>query len=87
MDYLDERDNRRSAQDHLDDGLQNVDDILDVIQYQTHDEDFISYLDWHKRLENGDALFNIVQILVKNRKDPRYIDLVQHLRDEIEGWL
>jgi hypothetical protein len=28
-----------------------------------------------------------VQILVKNRKDPKYAELVAELESEIEGWL
>jgi hypothetical protein len=37
--------------------------------------------------KQGDALYNIVQILVKNRKDPKYAELVAELESEIEGWL
>lgn len=68
-------------------GVQTADDVMDVIQHRSHDDDGLSWLEWHKRLESGDCLHNIVQILVKNRKDPRYAALVSEIEAEIEGWL
>jgi hypothetical protein len=67
--------------------VQSANDVMDVIQHQSHDDDGLTWLGWYKRIEQGDALYNIVQILVKNRKDPKYAELVAELESEIEGWL
>jgi len=66
---------------------QDANDVMNVIQHHGIDEDGIHWLDWFERIEGGDALFNIVTILVKNRKDPKYKELVEELEAEIEGWL
>ena len=66
---------------------QTADEVMDVIQHSGIDKDGIHWLDWFERIEGGDALFNIVTILVKNRKDPKYKELVEELEAEIEGWL
>jgi hypothetical protein len=67
--------------------VQSANDVMNVIQHQSHDDDGLTWLGWYKRIEQGDALYNIVQILVKNRKDPKYAELVAELESEIEGWL
>ncbi len=67
--------------------VQSANDVMDVIQHRSHDDDGLTWLGWYKRIEQGDALYNIVQILVKNRKDPKYAELVAELESEIEGWL
>jgi hypothetical protein len=67
--------------------VQSTNDILNVLEHRTLDDDGLSWFEWHKRIQNGDALYNIVQKLAKNRHDPRYADLVKEIEDEIEGWL
>lgn len=67
--------------------VQSANDVMDVIQHQSHDDDGLTWLGWYKRIAQGDALFNIVQILVKNRKDPKYAELINELESEIEAWL
>jgi hypothetical protein len=44
-------------------------------------------LDWYKRIAEGDAMYNITMILVRNRKDAKYKELIEELEAEIEGWL
>jgi len=66
---------------------QTADEVMDVIEHSGIDQDGIHWLDWFERIEGGDALYNIVMILVKNRKDPKYKELVEELEAEIEGWL
>lgn len=66
---------------------QSVKDIMDVIEHRTLDDDGLSWVEWHKRLESGDALYNIVQKLLKNRNNPHYADLIEEIEAEIEGWL
>ena len=66
---------------------QNADEVMDVIQHSGIDKDGMHWLDWFERIESGDALYNIVMIIVKNRKDPKYKELVEELEAEIEGWL
>ena len=62
-------------------------DVMDVIQFSGIDKDGLHWLDWYKRIEFGDAMYNIVMMIVRNRKDPKYAELVKELEDEIEGWL
>jgi len=66
---------------------QDANDVMDVIQFSGIDKDGLHWLDWYKRIQSGDALYNIVMILVRNRHDPKYKELVCELEDEIEGWL
>ena len=65
----------------------DANDVMDVIQFSGIDKDGLHWLDWYKRIESGDAMYNIVMIIVRNRKDPKYAELVKELEDEIEGWL
>ena len=70
--------------------IQDANDVMDVIQYSGIDKDGLHWLDWlswYKRIASGDALHNIVMILVRNRHDPKYKELVKELEDEIEGWI
>ena len=60
---------------------------MNVIQFHGIDKDGLDWLSWYKRIASGDALHNIVMILVRNRHDPKYKELVCELEDEIEGWL
>jgi hypothetical protein len=66
---------------------QSANDVMDVIQHKTHDEDGMTWLGWEKRLTQGDCFHNILQILVKNRRDPKYAELISEIEAEIEGWL
>ena len=66
---------------------QTADEVMDVIQHSGIDQDGIHWLDWFERIEGGDALYNIVMILVKNRKDAKYKELIEELEAEIGGWL
>jgi hypothetical protein len=64
-----------------------VDDVMDVIQFCGIDKDGLHWMDWYKRIQSGDALYNITMILVRNRKDPQFAELIDQLDAEIEGWL
>jgi hypothetical protein len=64
-----------------------VDDVMDVIQFSGIDKDGLHWMDWYKRIQSGDALYNITMILVRNRKDPHFAELIDQLDAEIEGWL
>jgi len=66
---------------------QTADEVMDVIEHSGIDQDGIHWLDWFERIEGGDALYNIVMILVKNRKEAKYKELVEELEAEIGGWL
>lgn len=66
---------------------QSANEIMNVLANRTLDDDGLSWVEWHKRLESGDALYNIVQKLTQNRNDPRYKELVEEIEAEIEGWL
>jgi hypothetical protein len=66
---------------------QTADEVMDVIEHSGIDQDGIHWLDWFERIEGGDALYNIVMILVKNRKEEKYKELVEELEAEIGGWL
>jgi len=66
---------------------QTADEVMDVIEHSGIDQDGLHWLDWFERIEGGDALYNIVMILVKNRKEAKYKELVEELEAEIEGWL
>jgi len=67
--------------------VQSAGDVMDVIQFYGIDKDGLHWLDWFKRIQGGDALHNIVMLIVRNRHDPKYAELVKELEDEIEGWL
>jgi hypothetical protein len=64
-----------------------VDDVMDVIQFSGIDKDGLHWMDWYKRIQSGDALYNITMIIVRNRKDPQFAELIDQLNAEIEGWL
>jgi hypothetical protein len=67
--------------------IQDANDVMNVIQFHGIDKDGLHWLDWFKRIQSGDALHNIVLFIVRNRKDPKYAELVNELEAEIEGWL
>jgi hypothetical protein len=67
--------------------IQDANDVMNVIQFHGIDKDGLDWLSWYKRIASGDALHNIVMILVRNRHDPKYKELVKELEDEIEGWI
>lgn len=67
--------------------VQSANDVMNVIQFHGIDKDGLDWLSWYKRIASGDALHNIVMILVRNRQDPKYAELVNELEAEIEGWL
>jgi hypothetical protein len=66
---------------------QTVDEVMNVIEFNGIDKDGLHWLDWFKRIERGDAFYNITLILIKNRKDQKYAELIEQLEAEIEGWL
>ena len=66
---------------------QDANDVMDVIQYSGIDKDGLHWLDWYKRIAEGDAMYNITMILVRNRKDAQYKELIDEIEAEIEGWL
>lgn len=84
MDYVKMEDSIRADWQH---SGQSADEVMNVLADRTLDEDGLSWLEWHKRLEKGDALHAIVQKLMQNRKDQRYTDLVEEIEAEIEAWL
>ena len=65
----------------------DANDVMDVIQFHGIDKDGLDWLSWYKRIASGDALHNIVMVLVRNRTDPKYKELIEELEAEIEGWL
>jgi hypothetical protein len=73
--------------EQFDVGVQSANDVMSVIQHHGIDDDGLTWLDWFKRIQGGDALHNIVMILVRNRTDPKYKELIEELEAEIEGWL
>jgi len=73
--------------ERFDINTQDANDVMDVIQFSGIDKDGLHWLDWFKRIQSGDALYNITMILVRNRRDPKYAELVSEIEDEIEGWL
>jgi len=73
--------------EQFDVGVQSANDVMNVIQHRGIDDDGLTWLDWYKRIQSGDALHNIVMILVRNRKDQKYAELIDELEAEIEGWL
>jgi hypothetical protein len=66
---------------------QDANDVMDVIQFSGIDKDGLHWLDWYKRIQAGDAFYNITMKLVRNRKDPKYAELIEELEAEIGGWL
>ena len=67
--------------------IQDANDVMDVIQFSGIDKDGLHWMDWYKRIQSGDALYNITMILVRNRKDPHFAELIDQLDAEIGGWL
>jgi hypothetical protein len=79
--------NEYNGQEQWGVGVESADDVMNILEHRGIDDDGLTWLDWHNRLERGDALHNIVQILVKNRRDPKYAELISEIEAEIEGWL
>jgi hypothetical protein len=67
--------------------IQDANDVMDVIQFSGIDKDGLHWMDWYKRIQSGDALYNITMILVRNRKDPHFAELIDQLDAEIGGLL
>lgn len=66
---------------------QSVADVMDVIQFCGIDKDGMHWMDWYNRIKTGDAFYNITMILVRDRKNPHFAELIDQLDAEIEGWL
>ena len=66
---------------------QSVSDVMDVIQFSGIDKDGMHWMDWYNRIKTGDAFYNITMILVRDRKNPHFAELIDQLDAEIEGWL
>ena len=66
---------------------QSVSDVMDVLQFCGIDKDGMHWMDWYNRIKTGDAFYNITMILLRDRKNPHFAELIDQLDAEIEGWL
>lgn len=79
--------NMNDDDERFDLDTQTADDVMNVIQFHGIDKDGLHWFDWYERIKSGDALYNIAIKLIRNRKDPKYAELIDELEAEIEGWL
>ena len=62
-------------------------DVIWAINDSTHDPDGLSHYEWTKRICEGDEIFKIMQMIVKNRHNPAFAELINEIETAIEGWL
>jgi hypothetical protein len=64
----------------------SVRDVLDCFQHNCDDQFGMSMLDWKLRICEGDAFYNIMKILARDRDNPAYSKLIYEIEAEVEGW-
>jgi hypothetical protein len=62
-------------------------DVIWAIESDTGTHDGMSHYEWTKRICEGDEIFKIMQLIVKNRRNPAFAEIMNEVETAIEGWL